>query len=121
MNLKISDRVSLIKNYFNKRIPHPFTTTLLFGISFVITQFCPIVTLSPILIGPIILVPAPMKTLFPIIAAPPIIFFMPNQNSRIKGTIITYLSCRIYNYWSPMPNSKSLSTYIWWNLKTCNM
>ena len=49
---------------------------LLFGISFVITQFCPIVTLSPIFTGPIIFVPAPMKTLFPIVAAPPLHFYV---------------------------------------------
>lgn len=39
------------------------------GTSFTITQFCPIVTLSPIFTGPIIFVPAPIKTLSPIIGA----------------------------------------------------
>ena len=56
---------------------------LLLGISFVITQFCPIVTLSPIFTGPIIFVPAPMKTLFPIVAAP-IIFLCPIKTPGYK-------------------------------------
>lgn len=51
-------------------MPLPFTTTLLAGISLVITQFCPIVTLFPIFTEPIIFVPAPIKTLSPIVAAP---------------------------------------------------
>lgn len=38
------------------------------GISFVITKFCPIITLLPMLTPPMIFVPAPINTLFPIFA-----------------------------------------------------
>ena len=45
-------------------------TTQLDGISFVTIDPAPIITLSPIVTGRVIIVPAPIKTCFPIMSLP---------------------------------------------------
>lgn len=53
--------------YIRTILPGLPTTVAPDGISFITTAFAPIFTSSPIVIGPRIFAPAPIKTFFPIV------------------------------------------------------